>query len=164
MRQDCKYFESRTYPNGETVRKCNLDLAPEAPWRCPDDCPKFERRLADVNWGHGTLVTPPTPDEPLEPSTATTAPWPPCSTRPRTTSTPIGAQVLAEVEAEQSRRRAASSGSSAASASRRSGRPWEGGQPAGSWHAPGGRYGPWFASEVPPEHVLRRRHRRAGRP
>ena len=66
MRQDCKQFESRTYPNGETVRKCNLDLAPEAPWRCPDDCPKFERRLADVNWSHGTLVTPPTPDEPLD--------------------------------------------------------------------------------------------------
>ena len=66
MRQDCKHFESRTYPNGETVRKCDLDLAPEAPWRCPDDCPKFARRLADVNWSHGTLVTPPTPDEPLD--------------------------------------------------------------------------------------------------
>jgi hypothetical protein len=64
MRQDCKHFESRTYANGETVRKCNLDLAPEAPWRCPEDCPKFARRLADVNWSHGTLVTPPTPDEP----------------------------------------------------------------------------------------------------
>ena len=51
MRQDCKNFESRTYPNGETVRKCNLDLAPEAPWRCPDDCPKFARRLADVQRG-----------------------------------------------------------------------------------------------------------------
>ncbi|MCY4511832.1 MAG: hypothetical protein OXG35_33430 [Acidobacteria bacterium] len=64
MRQDCKYFESRTYPNGETVRKCDLDLAPEAPWRCPDDCPKYTRRLADVNWSHGTLVTPETPPEP----------------------------------------------------------------------------------------------------
>lgn len=65
MRADCKQFESRTYRNGETVRKCNLDLAPEAPWRCPDDCPKYERRMADVNWSHGTLVTPPTPDEPV---------------------------------------------------------------------------------------------------
>jgi hypothetical protein len=64
MRQDCKYFESRTYPNGDTVRKCDLDLAPEAPWRCPDDCPKFTRRLVDVNWQHGTLVTPETPREP----------------------------------------------------------------------------------------------------
>jgi hypothetical protein len=66
MRQDCKHFESRTYPNGETVRKCDLDLAPEAPWRCPADCPRFERRLADVNWAHGSLVTPKTPDEPLD--------------------------------------------------------------------------------------------------
>ncbi len=66
MRQDCKHFESRTYRNGETVRKCDLDLAPEAPWRCPDDCPKYERRIADVNWAYGTLVTPKTPDEPLE--------------------------------------------------------------------------------------------------
>jgi hypothetical protein len=64
MRQDCKYFESRSYPNGDTVRKCDLDLAPEAPWRCPENCPKFTRRMADVNWSHGTLVTPTTPDEP----------------------------------------------------------------------------------------------------
>ena len=64
MRQDCKYFESRTYPTGDTVRKCDLDLAPEAPWRCPVDCPKYERRLADVAWNLGTLVTPATPDEP----------------------------------------------------------------------------------------------------
>lgn len=64
MRQDCKHFESRSYPNGDTVRKCNLDLAPQAPWRCPADCPKYTRRLVDVNWMHGTLVTPETPDEP----------------------------------------------------------------------------------------------------
>lgn len=64
MRQDCKFFESRTYASGDTVRKCDLDLAPEAPWRCPEPCPAFERRLADVNWQHGTLVTPPTPEEP----------------------------------------------------------------------------------------------------
>jgi hypothetical protein len=64
MRQDCKNFESRTYANGETVRKCNLDLAPEAPWRCPANCPAYEPRLADVNWAYGSLVTPPTPPEP----------------------------------------------------------------------------------------------------
>jgi hypothetical protein len=66
MRQDCKHFESRTYRNGETVRKCDLDLAPEAPWRCPENCPRYERRIADVNWSHGSLVTPKTPDEPLD--------------------------------------------------------------------------------------------------
>ena len=64
MRQDCKNFESRSYPNGETVRKCNLDLAPEAPWRCPDDCGSYTRRMVDVNWSYGSLVTPETPSEP----------------------------------------------------------------------------------------------------
>ena len=64
MRQDCKNFESRSYPNGETVRKCNLDLAPEAPWRCPDDCASYARRMVDVNWSYGPLVTPETPPEP----------------------------------------------------------------------------------------------------
>ncbi|HIG25180.1 MAG TPA: hypothetical protein EYG34_04340 [Acidimicrobiia bacterium] len=64
MRQECKHFESRSYPNGDTVRKCNLDLAPEAPWRCPEDCPSFARRMVDVNWSHGTLITPATPEEP----------------------------------------------------------------------------------------------------
>ena len=64
MRENCKFFESRTYSNGETVRKCDLDLAPEAPWRCPSDCQSFQPRLADVNWNHGSLVTPPTPPEP----------------------------------------------------------------------------------------------------
>lgn len=66
MREECKQFESRAYPNGETVRKCNLDLAPEAPWRCPDNCPKYERRMVDVNWSHGSLVTPKTPDAPVD--------------------------------------------------------------------------------------------------
>ena len=66
MRQNCKFFESRTYANGDTVRKCDLDLAPEAPWRCPADCPAYQPRLADINWQHGSLVTPPTPDAPVD--------------------------------------------------------------------------------------------------
>lgn len=64
MRVECRHYESRSYPSGETVRKCNLDLAPEAPWRCPENCPAFTRRLADVNWQHGDLISPPTPPEP----------------------------------------------------------------------------------------------------
>lgn len=64
MRQNCKFFSSRTYPSGDTVRKCDLDLAPEAPWRCPEDCPSFTPRLADVNWKHGSLIIPPAPEEP----------------------------------------------------------------------------------------------------
>ncbi|HEX9260326.1 MAG TPA: hypothetical protein VF855_12365 [Acidimicrobiales bacterium] len=64
MREECKNFESRTYANGETVRKCNIDLAPDAPWRCPNPCSGYERRLADLAWDYGSLVVPPTPDEP----------------------------------------------------------------------------------------------------
>ncbi|MFN8050930.1 MAG: hypothetical protein U0Q22_05815 [Acidimicrobiales bacterium] len=64
MREGCKFYESRTYPTGESVRKCDLDLAPEAPWRCPDNCPAYQPRLADVNWSHGSLIAPPTPAEP----------------------------------------------------------------------------------------------------
>lgn len=64
MRTECKNFESRTYASGDTVRKCNLDLAPDAPWRCPDDCPAYERRLADAAWAHGSLVVSATPPEP----------------------------------------------------------------------------------------------------
>ena len=63
MRQECKHFESRTYANGEAVRKCNLDLAPEAPWRCPAQCGGFEPRM-DIGWSYGTMVAPKTPDEP----------------------------------------------------------------------------------------------------
>lgn len=64
MRYDCRHFESRTYASGETVRKCNLDLAPEAPWRCPADCPRYEKKRTDVAWSYGSMVRPPTPPEP----------------------------------------------------------------------------------------------------
>jgi hypothetical protein len=55
MRTDCRHYESRTYPTGETVRKCQLDLAPEAPWKCPEDCPSFHRRIFDAGWQYGSL-------------------------------------------------------------------------------------------------------------
>lgn len=64
MREGCKFYVSRTYPTGDSVRKCELDLAPEAPWRCPDDCPSYTPRLADVNWVHGSLAGSVTPVEP----------------------------------------------------------------------------------------------------
>ncbi len=44
MRDDCKYFQRRTYPSGETAQFCALGLAPEAPWRCPERCPRYTRR------------------------------------------------------------------------------------------------------------------------
>ena len=53
MRVDCKHYESRTYSDGEVVQKCQLDLAPEAPWRCPVDCSAFEPRLVGAGWVQG---------------------------------------------------------------------------------------------------------------
>jgi hypothetical protein len=64
MRSDCRHYDSRTYESGEVVRKCRLDLAPEAPWRCPDDCPKFELRRMDAGWQYGSLRTAGAPPEP----------------------------------------------------------------------------------------------------
>jgi hypothetical protein len=64
MREECKHFQSRTYATGEVARICELDLAPEAPWRCPENCPSYERRLADAGWVHGSLVEPPIEEEP----------------------------------------------------------------------------------------------------
>ena len=104
MRQDCKHFESRTYRNGETVRKCDLDLAPEAPWRCPADCPAFQRRLADVNWMHGTLVTPPTPDEPLDALDREDGSVAAVLDEAEDYLNSIGAEVLADVRREQVKR------------------------------------------------------------
>lgn len=98
MRQECKNFESRTYPNGDTVRKCNLDLAPDAPWRCPDDCPKYERRLVDAGWTYGSVVPPATPTEPpgLDDGTAAAV-----LDEAEDVLNAVGAQVMAEVEAER---------------------------------------------------------------
>lgn len=64
MRTNCHHYESRSYPNGDTVRKCNLDLAPEAPWRCPEDCPSYTPRRLDAGWQHGSLGVNEFPDEP----------------------------------------------------------------------------------------------------
>jgi hypothetical protein len=71
MRTDCKHYESRTYASGEAVRKCVLDLAPEAPWRCPADCPRYERRMIDAGWQYGSMAagmtpSPPPPDVPID--------------------------------------------------------------------------------------------------
>lgn len=64
MRKDCRHYETRTYSAGETVHMCRLDLAPEAPWRCPEECAKFERRAFDAGWTHGSLAHKPAPVEP----------------------------------------------------------------------------------------------------
>jgi hypothetical protein len=100
MREECKNYESRTYADGETVRKCNLDLAPDAPWRCPDNCHAYERRLADVSWAHGTLIAPPTPAAPpgLDDGSAAAV-----LDEAEDILNEVGPQILAEVQAQQSR-------------------------------------------------------------
>jgi hypothetical protein len=98
MRTECKHFESRTYRNGDTVRKCDLDLAPDAPWRCPDNCPKYERRLADVAWTHGTLTAPPTPCEPASVADGTAARL---LDEAENHLNEVGERVRAELEAER---------------------------------------------------------------
>ncbi len=107
MRAECKHFESRTYRNGDTVRKCDLDLAPDAPWRCPDDCPRYERRLADVAWTHGSLVAPPTPAEPASVADGTAAAL---LDEAEDYLASIGDQVRAEVEADRRAQAARSTG------------------------------------------------------
>ena len=97
MRQECKFFESRTYANGETVRKCDLDLAPEAPWRCPEPCTAFRPRLVDVNWSHGSAITPPTPEEPNAEGIAELL------DAAEDIVNAAGPQILAEVQAERAR-------------------------------------------------------------
>jgi hypothetical protein len=100
MREECKHYESRTYANGETARRCKMDLAPDAPWRCPDQCPKYERRLADAGWIRGTLVSPPTPADPpgLDDGSASAV-----LDEAEDFLNSIGAQVMSEVSEEQRR-------------------------------------------------------------
>ncbi len=100
MRTECKNFESRSYPNGDTVRKCNLDLAPDAPWRCPDNCPGYERRLADAAWTHGSLTVSATPDEPASVADGSASK---VLDEAEDIVNSIGTEVIAEWHAEQER-------------------------------------------------------------
>ena len=64
MRENCRHHETREYDDGEVARFCTLDLAPEAPWRCPDDCPKFELTVNDGSFETGSLEQTPVEAEP----------------------------------------------------------------------------------------------------
>jgi hypothetical protein len=64
MREDCKFFQSRTYPSGDVARFCALDLAPEAPWRCPEHCPRYEKRIGDAGFARGSMIEPAPGPEP----------------------------------------------------------------------------------------------------
>jgi len=64
MRENCRHYESREYDDQETARFCLLDLAPEAPWRCPENCPKFEVSVNDGSFETGSLEHTAVEDEP----------------------------------------------------------------------------------------------------
>ena len=86
---------------------------PKRPWRCPDDCPSYAPRLADVGWAHGSLVEPP-----LE-ADAGRARREAASLLDQAEDivNAVGPEVLAEVEAEEAERRAeAGDGGGAAAA------------------------------------------------
>jgi len=99
MREECKYFQSRTYTSGEVARFCRLDLAPEAPWRCPADCAKYERRMGDAGWSVGTLVSPPVEDEPPDDPQAIGA----LLDRAEDIINTVGPTIVAEVETQRER-------------------------------------------------------------
>lgn len=56
MNKDCIHYESRTYNNGETIRKCQLNLAPNAPFECPKDCEKYKKRRRVGTWDYGSFT------------------------------------------------------------------------------------------------------------
>jgi hypothetical protein len=39
-------------------------MAPDAPWRCPENCPVYERRLADAGWTQARQTEPALEPEP----------------------------------------------------------------------------------------------------
>jgi hypothetical protein len=102
MREECKHFQSRTYASGEVARFCVLDLAPEAPWRCPSDCASYERRLADAGWVHGSLVEPAIEDEPGSPGADVAG----LLADAEDVVNQVAADVLAEVREEDAKREA----------------------------------------------------------
>jgi hypothetical protein len=66
MREDCRHFAARTYDDGEVARFCVLDLAPEAPWRCPENCASYERTVVDATFEQGSLARKDVEEEPDE--------------------------------------------------------------------------------------------------
>jgi hypothetical protein len=96
MREDCRHFQSRTYDDGEVARLCVLNLAPEAPWRCPADCPKYERDVMVAGFVTGSLVRPPVESEPDEPPQDVTG----LLQEADAIVTSAGPEIVEEVEAE----------------------------------------------------------------
>ena len=102
MRTDCRHYQSRTYGSGEAVRKCTLDLAPEAPWRCPADCPSYERKMIDAGWQYGSLK--PTNEPEPEPVTSVDADVAALLDEAESIVNEVGFQLLSEEERKAKRK------------------------------------------------------------
>ncbi|MHB1536748.1 MAG: hypothetical protein ACYC1D_19495 [Acidimicrobiales bacterium] len=100
MREDCRHFQSRTYDTGEVARFCVLNLAPEAPWRCPENCSKYQRDIIDTTFVQGSLVRPQVEAEPDD------APEEIAGVLDEADAivTAAGPEILAQVEAERAKR------------------------------------------------------------
>jgi hypothetical protein len=100
MREDCRHFQSRTYNTGEVARFCVLDLAPEAPWRCPENCSRYQPDLMESGFVVGSMIRPPVEDEPDEPPEDVAA----LLDDAEAIVTAVAPEVVRQVEAQQSRR------------------------------------------------------------
>jgi hypothetical protein len=101
MREDCRHFQSRTYDTGEVARFCVLNLAPEAPWRCPQDCASYEPDIIDGSFVVGSLNRPPVETEPDEPAEDVAE----ILAEANSIVTAAGPEILAEVEQERGERK-----------------------------------------------------------
>src|ERR1700736_5775678 len=97
MREDCRHFQSGTYDDCEVARLCVLDLAPEAPWRCPENCPKYQRDMIDATFVVGSLVRPPVEPEPDDPPDDIAS----VLDQAEAVVTAAGSSIVAEVESER---------------------------------------------------------------
>ena len=51
VRTDCRHYSSRTVGTGETVQRCRVDAAEQAPFACPEGCIFFEPRpISGAGW------------------------------------------------------------------------------------------------------------------
>jgi hypothetical protein len=101
MREDCRHFQSRTYDTGEVARFCVLNLAPEAPWRCPADCPKYQRDILDASFTVGSLARPTVEEEPEEPAEDVAS----VLDEADAIVTDAGPEIVAEIEAQRQGKR-----------------------------------------------------------
>lgn len=97
MREECRHFQSRTYGTGEVARFCVLNLAPEAPWRCPENCERYQPDIIDGSFVIGTLNRPAVEEEPDEPGEDVAA----ILENASSIVTAAGPEILEEIERER---------------------------------------------------------------